>query len=160
MTEWPKSRQIAAQYQSSGTTGIGFARYASTGTVTPELWDNIRVAESLAESNEGKPAVEGWAEDMAELRDALEAEGITEKRKVKLEISFTEVIPRSITLEAEVDVDDIEDLEAGYGFSDSKYAKLVQKRYKEANGEDIELLHDEVDHIEVLPDEEEASYED
>lgn len=153
MTEWPESRQIAARYQSSGMTGIGFARYASTGTVTPELWDNIRVTESLAESNVGKPMVEGWAEDMEALKDALESEGIAEKRKVKLTISFTEVIPRSVELEAELAVDDIEDLQAGYGFSDDKYAKLVQKHLKDNAGEEVELLHDEVDHIEIEEEE-------
>ena len=81
MTDWPESRQLAAQYQSHGTTGIGFARYASTGTVTPELWENIRFTESLAQSNKGKPAVEHWAEDMAALRKALKAEGISWPRQ-------------------------------------------------------------------------------
>lgn len=77
MAEWPKSRQLAAMYQSPGNTGIGFARYASSGTVTPELWLNIEHAESLAESNKGKKVVEHWAEDMAHLRDLLREEGIT-----------------------------------------------------------------------------------
>lgn len=76
MTDWPESRQLAAQYQSPGTTGIGFAQYASSGTVTPELWENILHTESLAQSNKGKPAVEHWTEDMAALRKALTAEGI------------------------------------------------------------------------------------
>lgn len=150
MAEWPESRQLAAQYQSPGPNGIGFARYASSGTVTPELWENIRRCEAEADED----YAEGWAGDMVHLRALLEAEGVTEKRKVKLQISFTEVIPRTVELEAELDVDDIEDLEAGYGFSDSKYAKLVQDKFT-AEGESVEMLHDEVDHIEVLDPEEE-----
>jgi hypothetical protein len=149
MSEWPESRRLASLYQSPGPAGIGFARYASSGTVTPELWENITYTMAEAERRPDDPAVESWAEDMEALKDALESEGIVEKRKVKLEISFTEVIPRSVEIEAELDVDDVEDLEAGYGFSDSKYAKLVQDHFR-AQGESIELLHDEVDHIEVL----------
>ena len=150
MAEWPESRQLASQYQSRGITGIGFAQYASSGTVTPELWDNIRHAESLAESNPGNPAVEHWAEDMERLRELLSDEGVTEKRKVRLQISFTEVIPRTVEVEAELDVDIIEDLESGYGgFSDREYAELVQEACS-AQGERIGILHDEVDHIEVL----------
>jgi hypothetical protein len=90
VTEWPKSRQIAAQYQSAGITGIGFARYASSGAVTPELWENIRTAESLAESNVGKPMVEHWAEDMAALRTALREEGIYAPIEVR-EVTDTSV---------------------------------------------------------------------
>lgn len=75
MAEWPEARQIASQYHSPGPTGIGFAQYASTGTVTPELWDNIR----YCERNAGEEWAEGWAEDMARLRELLEADGITER---------------------------------------------------------------------------------
>lgn len=84
MTEWPEARQLAAQYQSPGTTGIGFARYASTGTVTPELWENIATAESLAVSNRGKPEVEGWAEDMKKLRRLLAGDGVFPVEEVQL----------------------------------------------------------------------------
>jgi len=153
MAEWPESRQLAAQYQSPGPAGIGFAQYASSGTVTPELWENITYTENEALRRPEDPAVEGWAGDMERLREALEAEGVTEKRKVRLQISFTEVIPRSVEVEAELDVDDIELLAEGYGFGESRYAKLVQDKFT-AEGERVELLHDEVDHIEVLDPEE------
>jgi hypothetical protein len=149
MTEWPESRRLASLYQSPGPAGIGFARYASSAVVTPELWENITYTENEALRRPEDPAVEGWADDMEALREALEAEGVTEKRKVKLEISFTEVIPRSVRLEAELDVTDIEDLEAGYGFDDRKYAKLVQDKLS-TKEDRIEMLHDEVDHIEIL----------
>lgn len=66
-------------------------------------------------------------------------------RKVRLEISFTEVIPRTAEVEVELTPEDIEDLELGYGFSDRRWVKLVQ----DAAGEP-EMLHDEVDYIEVL----------
>ena len=156
MAEWSEARQLAAQYQSPGIAGIGFAKFASTGTVSPELWENIRLTESLAESNKGKDMVEGWAEDMVELRELLEEDGITEPKKVKLEISWTELTTRNITLEVELDEDTIEDLESGYGFSDSKWARMVQDKLI-ADGEGMtEMLHDEVDHIEVLEDEEDG----
>lgn len=155
MTEWPESRQLAAQYQSPGPAGIGFARYASSGAVTPELWENIRYTEAEADRRPEDPAVEHWADDMERLRELLQQEGAIETRKVKLEVSFTEVIPRSIRLEAELPVDDIEDLEDSYGISDRKYAELVQKHFRDTRGEQIEMLHDEVDHIEVLDDDEE-----
>jgi hypothetical protein len=142
-------------YQSPGPAGIGFARYASSGAVTAELWENIRHTEDEAARRPEDPAVESWADDMELLRALLLTEGVTEKRKVTLQISFTEVIPRTVELEAELDVDDIEDLEAGYGFSASKYAKLVQDKFT-ANGESVEMLHDEVDHIEVLDPPEEG----
>jgi hypothetical protein len=76
MTEWPRSRQLAAQYQSPFFNGIGFARYASSGFVTPDLWKNIERIESDAEQNPGAPEVEHWAEDMVALRAALKEEGI------------------------------------------------------------------------------------
>lgn len=158
MSEWPESRQLAAQYQSAGPTGIGFARYASTGTVTPEFWENIAYTEAEAERRPEDPAVESWADDMERLRGLLQDEGVTEKRKVKLQVSFTEVIPRTVDLEVELDVSDIEDLQAGYGFGESKYAKLVQEKFS-SEGERVEMLHDEVDHIEVLEDEEEEDSE-
>ena len=71
------------------------------------------------------------------------------KRKVKLEISFTEVIPRTIEVEAELDEDTIEDLVSGYGIGETKWRELVQKQYEKDTGECVEMLHDEVDHIEV-----------
>lgn len=77
MVEWPESRRLASLYQSPGPAGIGFARYASSGFVSPELWENIRTTESLAKSNKGKPAVEQWTEDMVALRKALTEEGIS-----------------------------------------------------------------------------------
>lgn len=77
MSEWPKSRLIAAQYQSPFFDGIGFAQYASTGTVTPDLRKNITRIESDAAQNPGDPAVEGWAADMVALRAALTEEGVT-----------------------------------------------------------------------------------
>ena len=85
MAEWPKSRLLAAQYQTPFHGGIGFAQYASSGTVTPELWENIRRIESDAEQNPGAPEVEGWAEDMVTLRAALHEEGIPEYVQVTLE---------------------------------------------------------------------------
>ena len=153
MAEWPPSRQLAAMYQSPGTNGIGFAQYASSGTVTPELWENIARIETEAEREPGSEAFEHWAEDMERLRELLSDEGITEKRKVTLEISFTEVIPRTVRVQAELDVDDIEDLESGYGFSDDKYAKLVRDKLS------VEMLHDEVDHIELLEEGEDDAEE-
>lgn len=75
MTEWPEARQIAANYQSPGTTGIGFAQFASTGAITPELWDNIRSCEAMA----GELHTEGWRDDMIKLRHLLQTEyGVTE----------------------------------------------------------------------------------
>lgn len=74
MSEWPEARQIASMYHSPGPAGIGFAQYASTGTVTPELWSNIRGIEREA----SEPYAEGWAEDMARLRELLAADGIEE----------------------------------------------------------------------------------
>jgi hypothetical protein len=74
MSEWPEARQIASQYHSPGPAGIGFAQFASTGTVTPELWSNIRGIEREA----SEPYAEGWAEDMARLRELLSEAGIEE----------------------------------------------------------------------------------
>lgn len=74
MAEWPEARQIAANYQSPGATGIGFAVFASTGDVTQDLWDNIRTCERMA----GEYGTEGWADDMARLRDLLAEDGISE----------------------------------------------------------------------------------
>ena len=74
MAEWPEARQIASNYQSPGATGIGFAVFASTGEVTPELWSNIR----YCETNANQEWAEGWSEDMARLRDLLAEDGISE----------------------------------------------------------------------------------
>lgn len=72
-----KAQEIASWYQSPGSAGIGFARYASSGTVTPELWDNIRATE--AEAAKGASHTNGWASDMGKLRELLAADGITER---------------------------------------------------------------------------------
>lgn len=85
MPEWPKSRQLAAQYQTPFYGGLGFARYASTGTVTPELWSDIERIESDAEASPDAPEVKGWAQDMKDLRAALHEEGIPEYVQVLLE---------------------------------------------------------------------------
>lgn len=71
-----RAQTIASYYHSPGPDGIGFARFASSGTVTPELWDNIASTEAAAE--EGRVGTEEWAADMAELREALEEEGVFE----------------------------------------------------------------------------------
>jgi hypothetical protein len=68
------AQTIASYYQSPGADGIGFARFASSGTVTPELWDNIARTEETAKS--GAVGTEEWAAEMAELREALADEGI------------------------------------------------------------------------------------
>lgn len=73
--EWSQARQIAANYQSPGSTGIGFAQFASTGTVTPELWENIRYCEAHSDED----YAEGRAGDMVMLRALLKDEGITER---------------------------------------------------------------------------------
>lgn len=70
---WTKAQELAAQYQSSGTTGIGFAQFASTGQATPELWDNIEWVEQ--EARAGDETTAGWYEDMKRLRELLKAEG-------------------------------------------------------------------------------------
>jgi hypothetical protein len=72
--EWPESRQLAALYQSPGPAGIGFAQYASTGTVTPALWANINTTEARGMYSE--PGTEEWTADMKRLRELLKAEGI------------------------------------------------------------------------------------
>ena len=71
-----KIRNLAAQYQSPGASGIGFAFLASTGKVKAVTWDNIEATEYQAENN--RPGTEEWAEDMAKLRKLLDAEGFTE----------------------------------------------------------------------------------
>lgn len=70
-----KARELAAQYQSSGWSGIGFAMFASSGKNTPTLWENIEYTEREAEA--GKPGTEEWAADMVRLRELLTEEGIT-----------------------------------------------------------------------------------
>jgi hypothetical protein len=68
--KWSEARLLAAQYQSSGSTGSGFATFASTGNVTTELWQNIHYCESAS-----GPGTEEWAADMAKLRALLQEEG-------------------------------------------------------------------------------------
>lgn len=70
------SQTIASMYHSPGADGIGFARFASSRTVTPELWENIAGIEAGAAT--GEVGTEDWASDMMELREALASEGITE----------------------------------------------------------------------------------
>jgi len=72
-----RAQTIASYYHSSGPDGIGFARFASSGTVTPELWGNIASTETAAA--EGRVGTEEWAADMVELRRELAEEGITEQ---------------------------------------------------------------------------------
>lgn len=68
--KWSEARLLAAQYQSSGSTGIGFATFASTGNVTTDLWKNIHYCEAASGSG-----TEEWAADMAKLRTLLAEEG-------------------------------------------------------------------------------------
>lgn len=75
MSEWSAARKLAALYQSPGWSGIGFARFASTGTNTPDLWKNIEYTEREAAA--GKPGTEEWAADMVRLRELLTADGVT-----------------------------------------------------------------------------------
>ena len=74
---YTKAQEIASWYQSPGPSGIGFAAFASSGTVTPELWENIRRTER--EAAEGAVGSEDWARDMAALRTLLEDDGIKER---------------------------------------------------------------------------------
>jgi hypothetical protein len=74
MSEWSNARLLAAEYQSSGWSGIGFARFASAGKNTPELWDNIEYCEREAAA--GKQGTEDWEADMKRLRELLAADGI------------------------------------------------------------------------------------
>jgi len=69
------------------------------------------------------------------------------KRKVTLDLSWTEVTSRSTTVEVELTEDEIDDLEMGYGFGEKRWLEAV--REKEGY---VEMLHDEVDHIEVKED--------
>lgn len=71
------AQTIASMYHSPGPEGIGFARFASSGTVTPELWTNIADIESSAKT--GRVGTEEWAEDMVALREALANEGIVQE---------------------------------------------------------------------------------
>lgn len=74
---YTKAQEIASWYQSPGPAGIGFAVFASSGNVTPELWENIRRTER--EAAEGAVGSESWAKDMAKLRKLLAADGIKER---------------------------------------------------------------------------------
>lgn len=65
--------------------------------------------------------------------------------KTKLRVSWTEVIPRSTDVELDLDEDDLEDVEAGYGSTDEMWREAV----REVAG-NVEMLHDQVDFIEVL----------
>jgi hypothetical protein len=68
-----RAQEIASWYQSPGPAGIGFAQYASTETVTPELWRNIEATERDAEN--GVSGSEDWKRDMSELRRLLYQDG-------------------------------------------------------------------------------------
>lgn len=72
-----KAQEIASWYQSPGPAGIGFAVFASSGKVTPELWENIRRTER--EAAEGAVGSDSWAKDMTKLRKLLKADGIKER---------------------------------------------------------------------------------
>lgn len=78
---YTKAQEIASWYQSPGPAGIGFAVFASSGNVTPELWENIRATErQAAEFPADKfPEYKDWAGDMKRLRELLEADGIKER---------------------------------------------------------------------------------
>jgi hypothetical protein len=69
-----RAQEIAANYQSPGPSGIGFAQYASTETVTPELWRNIEETERLAAEGVNL-GMDDWAGDMKELRRLLYQDG-------------------------------------------------------------------------------------
>lgn len=65
--------------------------------------------------------------------------------KTKLRISWTEVVSRSTDVELDLDEDDLDDVESGYGSTDERWRDAV----REVEG-NVEMLHDEVDFIEVL----------
>lgn len=69
------------------------------------------------------------------------------KHKATLEISWTQVIPRTTTVQVKLTEEELEDISLGYGYSDAKWIKAVRKEL--GDGEDVEFLHDEVDHIEI-----------
>lgn len=77
MSSFTPAQAIASMYHSPGPDGIGFARFASTHTVTPELWDNIASIEEAAKN--AVAGTEEWLEDMIALRKELAEEGITEQ---------------------------------------------------------------------------------
>jgi hypothetical protein len=49
MTEWSEARKLAAQYQSPGWAGRGFAMFASTGKNSQQLWDDIHYHENASD---------------------------------------------------------------------------------------------------------------
>lgn len=75
MTQFTRAHEIASWYQSPGPTGIGFAIFASSGKVTPELWDNMRQVEQEATGLESAEDTETHQGDMRELRAELAAMG-------------------------------------------------------------------------------------
>lgn len=86
--------------------------------------------------------------------DAL-AHVVIPKRRVRVRVSWTYVESRSTDLTVELTEDELEDLEAGYGFGDKEWAERVQN----VEGADVEMLHDEVDDIEILTTEDEEEKE-
>ena len=75
MTQFTRAHEIASWYQSPGPAGIGFAMFASKGTVTPELWDNIEQVEREAAALESTNDVQLYHGDMSELKAELTAMG-------------------------------------------------------------------------------------
>lgn len=75
MTQFTRAHEIASWYQSPGPSGIGFAIFASSGKVTPELWDNISRVDREADSLESPTDTEIHQGDMRELRAELTAMG-------------------------------------------------------------------------------------
>lgn len=75
MTQFTRAHEVASWYQSPGPTGIGFAIFASSGKVTPELWDNISQVEREATTLESAEDTDVHQGDMRELRAELAAMG-------------------------------------------------------------------------------------
>lgn len=65
--------------------------------------------------------------------------------KVRLRVSWTEVIPRTTDVVVDISKEDLDDLDAGYGYGDERWADAV----REVEG-DVDMLHDETDWVEVL----------
>lgn len=65
--------------------------------------------------------------------------------KVRLRISWTEVESRSTDVVLLLTPDELDEIEDGYGIANDKWRDAV----REVEGE-VEMLHDEVDYIEVL----------
>lgn len=64
---------------------------------------------------------------------------------VRVRVAWTEVIPRSTDVVVKLTGEELEDVESGYGVSEERWRDAV----REVEG-DVEMLHDEVDYLEVL----------